>query len=73
MSEIWHHICENENPNEIVPDSVENPVLIEGGHTAKVFVKVRYSTISEYFILFNDQMIIEIRQNTHQRPKIKRI
>ena len=32
MSEIGHHICKNENPNEIAPDSVENPVLIEGGH-----------------------------------------
>ena len=32
MNEIGHHICKNENPNEIAPDSVENPVLIEGGH-----------------------------------------
>jgi len=32
MSEIGHHICKNENPNEIAPDGVKNPVLIEGGH-----------------------------------------
>ena len=52
MSEIGHHICKNENPHEIAPGSVENPVLIEGGHhTAKVFVKARYNTISEYCLL----------------------